>query len=155
MKIKPMSIELAKEELALADLNATRKYLDEISYNIRGLFYGENSEPQEHKPVNVAENLIVALDIFTYTLEKITQLERHESDLPKVNSIILSVKSILASAHSTASILQTEISEEYYELLLDSIDALEETLDDVEEIFFVLPHDERFMAAANRLLWVK
>ncbi|QRR00648.1 hypothetical protein [Dyadobacter sandarakinus] len=150
-----MSIELAKEELALADLNATRSYLDEISYNIRDLFYGENTDLQEHKPVDIAENLIVALDIFTYTLEKITQLERHERDLPKINSILLSVKSILTNARSVAAIVQTEISDAYHQMLLDSLDGLEETVEDLEEIFFVLPHDKRFMAAANRLLWAK
>jgi len=154
MKIKPMSIELAKEELALADLNATRDYLDGISFNIRGILHGTESEleSEELRPVDIAENLIKALDIFTYTLDRLSHLERKDTDLPAVNSIVLSLRSVITHTKTTAAILKNQISQEYYALLLDRLGELEEVVDDTERVFFVLPKHKGFVEAMNELL---
>ena len=149
-----MSMLTAQEELATTDLDGTRKYLDEISYNIRSIFHGDPSEttPPEYKPVDIAEHLMDAVDVLTYAMERLSHFQGDGKDLPKVYSSITSMRHISASIEKVGEKLKDSISEDYYSLLLDKLDDLNEVLDDVERAFFVLPYDERFMAAANRLL---
>lgn len=144
----------AKEELALSDLDSTRKYLDEISYNIRGIFHGDHSEEitTEYKPVDIAEHLMNAMDVLTYAMERLTHFQGYTNDFPKVNSIIASMRHISENIGKMGDQLRGGISEEYYDLFTCKLDDLNEVVDDVDRIFFVLPYNKRFMAAANRLL---
>ena len=153
MKIKPMSIVAAENELALCDLDGTRQYLDEISYNIRGIFHGDYLEESETvaKPVDIAEHLMSAMDVLTYGMERLTHFQGRTDDLAKVNSIIGSLRTISGNIAKMGDSLKGQISDEYYDLFKYKLDDLDEVLDDVERIFFVLPNNKRFMAAANRL----
>ena len=154
MKIKPMNISTAKNDLALRDLDGTRKYLDEISYNIRDIFHGNSQdvEAADYRPVDIAEHLINAMDIFALALEELTGMEISEADLPKINSIISSLRYIVEEARSTTEILRSGVSDEYHSLIVDKKEILKETIDDTERIFFELRNDEAFMTEANRLL---
>ncbi|MCF2499208.1 hypothetical protein [Dyadobacter chenhuakuii] len=154
MKIKPMNITIAKNDLALMDLDGTRNYLDGISYNIRDIFHGNEKTTggQDDKPVDIAEHLMNAMDIFTYALEELTHLEVGEEDLPKMNSIISSIRYIVERLRSISIRLEPGISLEYYALFLDKIEILDETIDDAEHVFFELRSDKDFIAEAHRLL---
>lgn len=153
MKIKPVNISTAKNDLALRDLDGTRKYLDEISYNIRDIFHGNGQDASgAYRPVDIAEHLINALDIFALVLEELTGMEVSESDLPKINSIISSLRFIVEEAKSTSEILKSGISDEYHSLIMHKTEILKETIDDTERIFFELRNDEEFMSEARRLL---
>lgn len=149
-----MNITIAKNDLALMDLDGTRNYLDGISYNIRDIFHGtkETISGQECQPVDIAEYLMNATDIFTYALEELTHLEVREEDLPKINSIISSIRYVVDRLRSISINLQPGISSEYYALFLDKIELLAETIDETEHVFFELRNDKDFMAEANRLL---
>jgi hypothetical protein len=153
MKIKPMSMLSAKEELALSDLDGTRKYLDEISYNIRGIFHGNHSEEiaTEYKPVDIAEHLMNAMDVFTFAVEKLTDLDISKEELPKINSIISSLRNIIKNLEEKRVEIGQNISEEYNLLFLDKLEILTEVVDDAERIFFELRMDKNFMASVNRL----
>jgi hypothetical protein len=143
----------AKEELALTDLEGTRKYLDEISFNIRGIFHGDHSEEcaSEPRPVDIAESLMDAVDIFTYALERLTHLPVGAEDLPKINSSISSMRYISECIEKEREDLKGNVSDEYYGLLVDKLDDLNEVIDDVERVFFELPYDKDFMDSVNRL----
>jgi hypothetical protein len=153
MKIKPMTMLTAKDELALSDLDGTRKYLDEISYNIREIFHGNHSETStsEYKSVDIAEHLMNAMDVLTYAMERLTHFQGYTEDLPKVNSSIAALRHISENIRKMGEELKVHISNEYYDLYTYKLDDLNEVVDDVERIFFVLPQDKEFMAAANRL----
>ncbi|MCE6991914.1 hypothetical protein LZG72_22585 [Dyadobacter sp. CY323] len=144
----------AQEELATTDLDGTRKYLDEISYNIRSIFHGDPSEttPPEYKPVDIAEHLMDAVDVLTYAVEKLTAFQVNDEELPKVNSIISSLRNVIESVKTRGSELKSSISREYYDLFLYKLDDLTEVVDDAESIFFDLRKDKDFMASVNKLL---
>lgn len=143
----------AKEELALSDLDGTRKYLDEISFNIRSIFHGDHSEAltPTYKPVDIAEHLMNAMEVLTYAVEKLTAFEVGEEELHKINSIISSLRYVIESIKATGSELESSISDEYNDLFMYKLDDLIEVVDDAENIFFDLRRDKDFMASVNRL----
>ncbi|MCF0041221.1 hypothetical protein [Dyadobacter fanqingshengii] len=149
-----MNISTAKNDLALRDLDGTRKYLDEINYNIRDIFHGNDQETGtlHYGAVDIAEHLINALDIFTYALEELTQLDASQEDLPKINSIITSLRYIVDETKATGERLKSGISNEYFGMVMEKTENLSEAIDDTERIFFELRNDKDFMAVANRLL---
>lgn len=141
------------ENLSVDGVDEARDKLDEISYNIRNIFHGYEGDAgyPKYRPVDVVEMLINGLDAMIYVSEELTHKEVSEAELPKINGMIGSISFVKKLLLTVARKSRNEVSEEYYNMLVERIDDFGEVIRDVERYFFTRPADKDFVDSANRL----
>lgn len=141
------------ENISVDGVDEARTKLDEISYNIRGIFHGHDNSDEypKFRPVDIVEMLIKGLDAMIYVSEKLTHQEVAETELPKINGMISSISYFKKLLSAFARRSRHEIPEEYYHMLTEKIEDFGEVIQDVERYFFTRPADKGFVESANRL----
>ncbi|ACT96724.1 hypothetical protein Dfer_5533 [Dyadobacter fermentans DSM 18053] len=141
------------ENLSVDGVDEARARLDEISYNIRTIFHGYEGDTgyPKYGPVDVVEMLINGLDAMIYVSEDLTHQQVSEAELPKINGMIGSLLFVKKLLSTVARKSRNEVSEEYYDMLVERIDDFGEVIRDVERYFFARPADKDFVDSANRL----
>ena len=140
-----------------AGIDEARQSLDLFSYNVRLTFYGHTHDIAESQnfSADILEILIKSATRLTGLLDKMTAWEISQSELPKLNGMLISLHAIVNDLEIIGNEFKVKVSTAYFDLFQDKIAELKEIIEDVENVFFIYPNDPAFNLANEKLSMIR